>query len=57
MTAQPLAPVIPSSAVPAGRQRARATEGPPLPLACPEPRGSTAHYERDRWLCSLRTRR
>ena len=37
MTARPLAPVIPSSAVPAGRHRARAAEGRPLPLACPVP--------------------
>ena len=34
MTAQPLAPVIPSSVVPAGRQRARSA-GRPLPLASP----------------------
>ena len=33
----PLAPVISSSVVPAGRQRARAAEGRPLPLARPEP--------------------
>ena len=37
MTAQPLAPVIPSSAVPAGRQRAKSAAGRPLPLARPEP--------------------
>ena len=37
MTAQPLAPVIPSSAVPAGRQRARAAGSRRLPLARPEP--------------------
>jgi hypothetical protein len=37
VTAQPLAPVIPSSAVPAGRQRARSTAGRPLPLARPMP--------------------
>ena len=37
MTAQPLAPVIPSSAVPAGRQRARAAGSRPVPLARPEP--------------------
>jgi hypothetical protein len=34
LTAQPLAPVIPSSVVPAGRQRARSA-GRPLPLARP----------------------
>jgi hypothetical protein len=34
LTAQPLAPVIPSSVVPAGRQRARSA-GLPLPLARP----------------------
>jgi hypothetical protein len=37
VTAQPLTPVIPSSAVPAGRQRARTAAGRPLPLARPEP--------------------
>jgi hypothetical protein len=37
MTAQPLAPVIPSSAVSAGRQRARSAAGRPLPLARPMP--------------------
>jgi hypothetical protein len=37
VTAQPLAPVIPSSAVTAGRQRARSAAGRPLPLARPEP--------------------
>ncbi|MHB1593874.1 MAG: AbrB/MazE/SpoVT family DNA-binding domain-containing protein [Streptosporangiaceae bacterium] len=37
MTARPLAPVIPSSAVPAGQQRARAAGGRPLPLARSEP--------------------
>lgn len=37
MTALPLAPVIPSSAVPAGRQRAGSAAGRPLPLARPEP--------------------
>ncbi len=37
MTAQPLAPVIPSSAVPAARQRARSAAGRPLPLARPVP--------------------
>ena len=37
MTAQPLAPVIPSSGVPAARQRARSAAGRPLPLARPEP--------------------
>ena len=37
MTAQPLAPVIPSSAVPAGRPRARSAAGRPLPLARPVP--------------------
>ena len=35
MTAQPLAPVIPSSAVPAARRRARPAAGRPLPLARP----------------------
>ena len=35
MTAQPLAPVIPSSAVPAGRRRTRQAAGQPLPLARP----------------------
>ena len=35
MTAQPLAPVIPSSAVPAARRRARPGAGLPLPLARP----------------------
>ena len=35
MTAQPLAPVIPSSAVPAARRRARSAAGRPLPLARP----------------------
>jgi len=37
MTAQPLAPVIPSSAVPAARQRARSAAGRRLPLARPAP--------------------
>ncbi len=37
MTGRPLAPVIPSSAVPAGRQRARAAGGRPLLLARPAP--------------------
>ena len=37
MTAQPLAPVIPSSAVPSGRQVARAAGRRPLPLARPVP--------------------
>jgi hypothetical protein len=37
MTARPLAPVVPSSAFPSGRQRARAAGGRPLPLACPVP--------------------
>ena len=37
MTAQPLAPVIPSSGVPAARQRARSAAGRPLPLARPVP--------------------
>ena len=37
MTARPLAPVIPSSAVPAARQRARSAAGRPLPLARPAP--------------------
>ena len=36
MTAQPLAPVIPSSGVSAARQRARSVAGRPLPLARPE---------------------
>ena len=35
MTAQPLAPVIPSSAVPAARRRARSAAVRPLPLARP----------------------
>ena len=35
MTASPLAPVIPSSAVPAARRRARSAAGRPLPLARP----------------------
>ncbi|TVZ00033.1 hypothetical protein EAS64_38810 [Trebonia kvetii] len=35
MTARPLAPVIPSSAVLSGRQSARAAGGRPLPLAAP----------------------
>ena len=35
MTAQPLAPVIPSSAVPAARRRAGSAAGRPLPLARP----------------------
>ena len=35
MTAHPLAPVIPSSAVQAVRQRARSAAGRPLPLARP----------------------
>ncbi len=35
MTAQPLAPVIPSSAVPAARRRAGPAAGRPLPLARP----------------------
>ncbi|MDX6415609.1 MAG: hypothetical protein QOG28_229, partial [Trebonia sp.] len=37
MTARPLAPVIPSSAVPAARQRARSAAGRRLPLAEPAP--------------------
>ena len=37
MTARPLAPVIPSSAVPAARQRARSAAGWRLPLARPVP--------------------
>ena len=37
MTAQPLAPVIPSSAVPSGRQFTRAAGRRPLPLARPVP--------------------
>jgi hypothetical protein len=37
VTAQPLAPVIPSSALSAGRQRARSAAGRPLPLARPVP--------------------
>ena len=37
MTAQPLAPVIPSSGVPASRQRAKAAAARRLPLACPVP--------------------
>lgn len=35
MTAQPLAPVIPSSAVTSARQRARSAVSRPLPLARP----------------------
>ena len=35
MTALPLAPLIPSSSVPADRRRARAAAGRPLPLARP----------------------
>jgi hypothetical protein len=35
VTAQPLAPVIPSSAVPASRRRAGSAGGRPLPLADP----------------------
>jgi AbrB family looped-hinge helix DNA binding protein len=35
MTARPLAPVIPSSAIPAARQRARSAAGRSLPLARP----------------------
>ena len=35
MTAQPLAPVIPSPAIPAARWRAGSAAGRPLPLACP----------------------
>ena len=37
MTAQPLTPVIPSSGVPASRQRARSAVARRLPLACPVP--------------------
>ena len=37
MTAPPLAPVIPSSAVQTSRQRARSAAGRPLPLARPVP--------------------
>jgi hypothetical protein len=37
MTARPLAPVIPSSTVPAARQRARSAAGRSLPLARPAP--------------------
>ena len=37
MTVQPLAVVIPSSAVPAARQRARSAAGRRLPLARPVP--------------------
>jgi hypothetical protein len=37
MTARPLAPVVPSSAVPSGRQRTRAAGRRPLPLARPVP--------------------
>jgi AbrB family looped-hinge helix DNA binding protein len=37
MTARPLAPVIPSSAVPAARQRARSAAARSLPLARPAP--------------------
>jgi hypothetical protein len=44
MTAQPLAPVIPSSAVPAGRQRAKSAAGRPLPLARPIPAPSLPEH-------------
>jgi hypothetical protein len=44
MTAQPFAPVIPSSAVPAGRQRARSAAGRPLPLARPVPAPSLPEH-------------
>ena len=37
MTAQPLAPVIPSSGVPASKQRARSAAARRLPLARPVP--------------------
>jgi hypothetical protein len=37
VTAQPLAPVIPSPGVPASRQRARPAAARRLPLACPVP--------------------
>ncbi len=37
MTVQPLAPVIPSSGVPASRQRARSAAARRLPLASPVP--------------------
>jgi hypothetical protein len=37
VTAQPLAPVIPSSGVPASRQRTRAASARRLPLASPVP--------------------
>ena len=37
MTVQPLAPVIPSSGVPASWQRARSAAARRLPLACPVP--------------------
>jgi hypothetical protein len=37
VTAQPLAPVIPSSAVPASRQRARSAPARRLPLSSPVP--------------------
>ena len=37
MTAQPLAPVIPSSGVPASRQRAKSAAARRLPLASPVP--------------------
>ena len=44
MTAQPLAPVIPSSAVPAGRQRVKSAAGRPLPLARPIPAPSLPEH-------------
>jgi hypothetical protein len=44
MTAQPLAPVIPSSAVTAGRQRAKSAAGRPLPLARPVPAPSLPEH-------------
>src|ERR1700722_4265603 len=44
MTAPPLAPVIPSSAVPASRQRATSAAGRPLPLARPMPAPSLPEH-------------
>jgi hypothetical protein len=45
VTAQPLAPVIPSSAVPASRQRARSAAARRLPLASPRAPAYLHHYD------------